>query len=122
MNLDDIEERIYQLKKSRESKCPGTASLEKMFFLEFIQHVAKVGQDQIKAMAGCILSQYHPHKIFPEKEYNICQDAMNQIEKDAFDGTLIFEQDDDQKILRGTNVWVVYDKTGFMIKKFERQK
>jgi hypothetical protein len=120
MTLDDIEARIYELEKARENECPARAGLEKAFLLEFIQHVANSGDGQIQEMASCIFSQYHSRLLVNnnEQEYNICQDMMAQIEADAINGKLEFNQENDRKIFKGTNLRVVYNKSGITITKF----
>lgn len=117
MTPNDIEDRIYELKKAKETRCPAAASLEKAFFLEFIQHIANEGEGQIRKLADTILSDYQPKEEQIEEEHNICKDAMRQIEEDALNGRLEFNQENGRKIFEGTNVRVVYDNRGVTISK-----
>ena len=115
MTLEEIQERIYELKKAKETRCPAAASLEKAFFLEFIRHIANEGEGQIRELVDTILSDYQSKEEQTEKEYNICKDAMRQIEEDALNGRLEFNQENGRKIFEGTNVRVVYDNRGVTI-------
>ena len=117
MTLDEIKDRIFELEKARETHCPATFGLERAFLLEFVEHVANAGEGQIREMADTILSDYQPKYEQTEKEYNICKDVMRQIEEDALNGRLEFNQENGRKIFEGTNVRVVYDKRGVTISK-----